>query len=162
VLVIDASGAVLEQEGVTFTATPTSIVVDPVVNTGLGTASFQTPMFFDVPQLLFAPSELIRSLNTISGADPFVINFHESLEEVHIENRSAKDMVIDDIHVVNTTVNPTVTINAELDSASARRRYFRSGRRLWLRRHPQLPRHADRDRAPSVFQSPRPDRPSIG
>ena len=114
VLIIDTDGNVLEQEGVTFTATASSIEVDPVANTTPGTASFAAPQYLNIPQLLFAPSGLIRSLNTVSGGDPFVINFHESLDKVHIENRSAKDLVIDDIHVVNTTVNPTVTINSEL------------------------------------------------
>jgi RTX calcium-binding nonapeptide repeat (4 copies) len=117
VLIIDSDGSVLEQEGVTFTATPTSIVVDPIVNTSPGTASFETPQYFNIldPQNpLVAPSGLIESLHTITGADPFVINFHQTLDKVYIENRSAKDLVIDDIHVVNTTVNPTVTINAQL------------------------------------------------
>jgi hypothetical protein len=98
---------------VTFTATASSIIVDPVTH-HLGTASFAAPQYLNAPQFLIAPSGLIRSLSTINGTDPFVINFHESLDEVHIENRSAKDLVIDDIHVVNTTVSPTVTINAQL------------------------------------------------
>src|SRR5262249_19556434 len=60
-----------------------------------------------------APDGLVHSLAIENGTDPFDITFRQTLDEVHIENHSAKNLILDDIAVVNTTEMPDVTITAD-------------------------------------------------
>ncbi len=108
VLIIAADGSIVEQDGVTFTQTPTAINVNPIINDHPGTAAFKTS---DLPN---NPLGIVQSLTTAS-ATPLKMTFRETLDEVHIENHSNKTLNISSIAVVNTTKQPEVKISTGRD-----------------------------------------------
>ena len=109
VLIIAADGSITQQEGVTFTQTPTAINVNPIINDHPGTAAFMTS------DLANNPLGIVQSLTTAS-ATPLKLTFRETLDEVHIENHSNKTLNISNIAVVNTTKQPEVKITTGRDS----------------------------------------------
>jgi len=132
VLVIDAAGNVVEIEGVDFLPkngagnvdpNAISIFVQPIVNDHPGSALFETNAVTKVTvgnpandaNLVYdaAPASLVHSLATENGTTPFKITFVQTLDEVHIENHSSKNLILSDIIVVNTTNKPDVTIKAQ-------------------------------------------------
>jgi len=118
ILIIGPNGNVIQQEGVTFTTTPSNIIVQPIVNNHPGTATFQTSPATNVTingVSKTAPSGLVESLATWTKATESLFTFRETLDQVHIENQSSKGLIMSGVQVVNSTVNPKITINTEID-----------------------------------------------
>ncbi len=133
VLIIGADGTVVERQGITFSPmlpngnvdpTATEIVVNPILNSSPGTALFKTNSMGNVTYgnsndgggtvVDLAPLGVVRSLSTENGEDAFDITFDQSMKSVHIENHSGKTLVLSDIAVVNTSIEPEITIDTEL------------------------------------------------
>lgn len=130
-LVVGPSGEVLARDGVTFSPhnaagnvdpAATTIVVDPIVNNHPGSALFQTNSLGSVTygdpnngptKSDAAPSGYVWSLATFQKTEPLTITFRETLDAVHIENQSNKNLSLSDIQVVNSTVKPEVTIDTD-------------------------------------------------
>ena len=144
VLIIGADGTVLERDGVDFLpktangnvpANATNIFVQPIINDHPGAALFQTNV---VPSVTLgdpaidgnnvvtdpAPLGTVHSLATEGNQTPFKITFRQTLDEVHIENHSSKNLILSDIAVVNTTKTPDVTVTTEKDRIPVGNTFF--------------------------------------
>lgn len=118
ILIIGPNGNVIQQEGVTFTTTPTNIIVQPIVNDHPGTATFETNSVSDVVingVTQTAPLGLVSSAATISKSAESLFTFRETLDEVHIENQSSKGLIMNSVQVVNSTKDPQIVITSDLD-----------------------------------------------
>lgn len=93
-LIVDTSGAVIKAEGITYTNLADRIIVNDIINTS------NNKIF-------------IRSVNdSVIGNANFNIN--NAFESVKITNNSTKDMVINDIEVINKNqVDPLISIGDE-------------------------------------------------
>jgi hypothetical protein len=102
-LVIDANGNVIKHRNVSWTTTPTSFIVNDIINNAPGSASFVT-----------TNNVLHAGVASISG-NKSTFNFIQTLDTVHLENHSTKHLVINNIEVVNRTIIPQITIDVDFD-----------------------------------------------
>ncbi|WP_077037069.1 calcium-binding protein, partial [Pelomonas sp. KK5] len=104
-LLVNAAGNVVTATNVTVQNTASTVIVNDIVNTSVGTAYFRANGAFD-------PAHGIVDLGSIAGTQS-TFTFIHTFNRITLTNESAKDLRINNIAPVNSTAVPTVTLDVD-------------------------------------------------
>ncbi|KAI3407220.1 hypothetical protein GPALN_004388 [Globodera pallida] len=113
VLLVDAAGNVVTAQNVSVNNQAGVVIVNDIVNTSVGTASFRADGVLDTD-----PNHPDVQPGTIAGTQS-TFTFVHTFNRITLTNQSAKDLRINNIAPVNTTAVPQVHIDVDNVSGPA-------------------------------------------